>query len=164
MIRRLSRRSLVLGGTGLLAACSAQNCDPMAAGFFSGIGCEASGAYAARQRAQTDQLAQARTNLYAQQAAARSAEAERITAQENLADMQARLAAVERDTAALRRRLDAARRRQGADLAAIAHAQADLDALDRDRTRAQASPTPDPAAVETIERRRAALLDAVTGM
>ena len=141
----------------LFGACAAQNCDPATAGFFGGIGC--AGAFDQQEKVQQQQLNDARRNLAIQRAAADAAARDRAAAEANLASMQARLSDIQQQDVELRRRIDAARRRQGADTAAVQHAQAELDALEATRRRAAAAP--DPAAVQELERRQRAVLDAI---
>ena len=144
----------------LLGACAAQNCDPATAGFFGGIGCGVSGSYDQREQGQQRALEAARRDLAVQRDAAVAAARDREAAEANLAGMHAELRNMQQQDADLRRRIDAARQRQSADTVAIQRAQADLDALERARARAAAAPNQ--AAVEDLERRRHALLDAIT--
>jgi len=144
----------------LLGACAVQNCDPATAGFFGGIGCEVSGSYNQREGEQQRALEAARRDLGVQRAAADAAARDRAAAEANLAGMQAELRAMGQQDVALRRRIDAARQRQGADAAAIQRAQTQLDALEQQRARITAAPSS--AAVQDLDRRRRALLEAIT--
>jgi len=145
----------------LCGACTAQNCDPATAGFFNGIGCEVSGSYNQREQAQQAQLDAARRDLKAQRDAADTAARDRDAAEADLANMQAELRDIQQRNAALGRRIDAARQRQGADIAKIQRAQAELDELEHATARAAAAPNH--AAMEEVDRRRKALLNAITG-
>jgi hypothetical protein len=150
MLRRLALLPLLA-----LGACAAQNCNPSTADFFSGIGCEVSGANAQNEQALQRNLSNARLDLARQRADARAAAVQASSDQANLAALQARLRETARQEAQLRRQVDAARTRQGADAAAVQRATADLDALEAARRNAAAAPSP--AAVEDVERRRRAL-------
>ncbi len=167
MSRMLPRRSAVLlGAAGLLAACSAEQCDTsrMTPDLFTGLGCEVGGGFSAQERIRSDQLNSARANLSIQQNAAANAQADAANAVQAKAEAQARLETLESSNATLRRRLTAAQQRAGADRAAISRAQAELDALERDRARVQAAPQPNAADVQALQARHDALLKAVTGL
>lgn len=127
-------RALLAGGALLgLAACTPQQCDPSQAGFFSGIGCAASGSYATRSQYQQVELAQQRAAAaqnrdQAQEEGARASQA-LLTRDQT----RRRLAAVDGQNTQLRARLASARARGGADQARLDAAQAELDALGRQR-------------------------------
>ena len=127
-------RALLAGGALLgLAACTPQQCDPSQAGFFSGIGCAASGSYATRSQYQQVELAQQRAAAaqnrdQAQEEGARASQA-LLTRDQT----RQRLVAVDRQNAQLRTRLASARTRDGVDQARLDAAQAELDALGRQR-------------------------------
>ena len=127
-------RALLAGGALLgLAACTPQACDPSQAGFFSGIGCAASGSYATRSQAQQVELSQQRAAAsqnfgQAQEEGARAREA-LLTRDQT----RRRLAAVDGQNTQLRARLASARARGGADQARLDAAQSELDALQRQR-------------------------------
>ena len=156
-------RALLAGGALLgLAACTPQQCDPSQAGFFSGIGCAASGSYATRSQYQQVELAQQRA------AAAQSrdqAQYEGAQAREALLtrdQARRRLASVDQRTAQLRARLNAARARGGVDQSRLNDAQAELDALQRQRAALGRGATDeDMRALESRERR---LRDQVSGI
>ena len=107
-------RALLAGVTLLgLAACTPQQCDPSQAGFFSGIGCAASGSYATRNQYQQTELAQqrgaaAQSRDQAQDAGARASQAvlTRDQARQRLGDQhdaQTELDALQRQRAGLQR-------------------------------------------------------------
>ena len=127
-------RALLAGGALLgLAACTPQQCDPSQAGFFSGIGCAASGSYATRSQYQQVELAQQRAAAaqnrdQAQEEGARASQA-LLTRDQT----RRRLAAVDGQNTQLRARLASARARGGVDQARLDAAQAELDALGRQR-------------------------------
>ncbi len=127
-------RALLAGGALLgLAACTPQACDPSQAGFFSGIGCAASGSYATRSQYQQVELAQQRAAAaqnfgQAQEEGARAREA-LLTRDQT----RRRLAAVDGQNTQLRARLAATRAQGGVDQGRLDAAQAELDALGRQR-------------------------------
>lgn len=127
-------RALLAGGALLgLAACTPQQCDPSQAGFFSGIGCAASGSYATRNQYQQVELGQqraaaAQSRDQAQDAGARASQA-LLTRDQS----RQRLGALDQQTAQLRARLNAARARGGVDQVRLNDAQSELDALQRQR-------------------------------
>jgi hypothetical protein len=143
-----------------LGACAAQTCNPSTAGFFSGIGCEVSGANAQNEQALQRTLGNARQELARQRAAAQAADAQRSVDEATLAAMQARLRDTARQDAQLRRQVEAARARQGADAAAVQRAQTELGGLEA--ARRAAATAPNPAAMEDVDRRRRAVMDAIT--
>ena len=156
------RAVLAAGALLGLAACTPQQCDPSQAGFFSGIGCAASGSYATRSQYQQVELAQQRA------AAAQSrdqAQGEGARASEALVtrdQARRRLVAADQQTAQLRARLTAARARGGVDQARLNDAQAELDALQRQRAVLQRGATEeDLRALEDHQRR---LRDEVSGL
>lgn len=148
-------RGLLAGGALLgLAACTPQQCDPSQAGFFSGIGCAASGSYATRNQYQQVELAQqrgaaAQSRDQAQDAGARASQAVLTRDQSRR-----RLGALDQQTAQLRARLNAARARGGVDQVRLNDAQAELDALQRQRAALPRGATDeDVRALEDRERR-----------
>ena len=114
-------RALLAGGALLgLAACTPQQCDPSQAGFFSGIGCAASGSYATRSQYQQVELAQQRAAAaqnrdQAQEQGARASQA-LLTRDQT----RRRLAAVDGQNTQLRARLASARARGSVDQARLA--------------------------------------------
>jgi chromosome segregation ATPase len=156
------RRAAVLLPLLLAAGCATPNCDPRNAGFFDGLGNEASGCYARNQQRQEQELAAARADLARQRAATAAAQADAAAATRDLAAMQERLNAVAAESHTMRGRIAAARARQNADLAAVQRAQDQVDALARDVSRARAAPNP--AAVQELERRRQELLRTTQGL
>lgn len=156
-------RALLVGSALLgLAACSPQQCDPSQAGFFSGIGCAASGSYATRNQYQQSELAQ--QNMAASQGRAQAQNEGARASQALLTRDQARLrlGAVDRQTAQLRTRLNAAHARGDMSQIRLSDAQAELNALQRERARLQGGATDEQMrALEDHERR---LRDQVTGV
>jgi len=124
---------LVLGALLGLAACSPQQCDPLQAGFLSGIGCVASGSYAARNQSQQSELGQ--QSAVASQNRARAQDQGVRASQALVTRDQARrrLSAIDRQTAEYRARLNTARARGGVDQVRLSEAQDQLNALQRQR-------------------------------
>jgi len=124
-----------LAGSALLglAACSPQQCDPSQAGFLSGIGCAASGSYAARNQNQQSELAQQSTAASQSRDQAQGEGARASQALLTRDQARQRLGAVDRQTAQLRARLNSARVRGGVSQIQLSDAQAELDALQRER-------------------------------
>jgi chromosome segregation protein len=132
-----------------LSGCTAADCDPSRADLFSGIGCAASGSYAARESQLRSGVAAAQANELERQSEASRAAADAANAQQDLVHKRQQLAAVDRQLNTLRLRLDAARQRQGVDQEALRRAQAELDAL---RTqRAQVSPQSNDADLRALD-------------
>ena len=127
---RALRASVALLG---LAACTPQQCDPSQAGFFSGIGCAASGSYATRNQYQQVELAQQRTAALQGRAQAQDEGARASQAVLTRDQARRRLSTVDQQNAQLRTRLNAARARGGVDRVRLDDAQAELDALQRQR-------------------------------
>lgn len=92
-----------------LAACTPQQCDPSQAGFFSGIGCAASGSYATRSQYQQVELAQQRAAAAQSRDQAQYEGAQASQALLTRDQARRRLATVDQQTAQLRARLTAAR-------------------------------------------------------
>lgn len=157
-MRALLAGSALLG----LAACTPQQCDPSQAGFFSGIGCAASGSYAARNQNQQSELAQrsmaaSQSRTQAQDEGARAIQALLTRDQARL-----RLGAVDRQTAQLRTRLNAAYARGDISQIRLSDAQAELNALQRERARLQGGVTD--AQVRALEDHERRVRDQVTGV
>ncbi len=157
------RAALAVGALLGLAACTPQQCDPSQAGFFSGIGCAASGSYATRNQYQQVELSQQRA------AAAQSrdqAQGEGARASQALVmrdQARRRLATVDQQNTRLRATLAAARTRGGVDQARLDAAQAELDGLQRQRAGLQGrgATEEDLRALEDHQRR---LRDEVSGL
>lgn len=144
-----------LGGALLgLAACSPQACDPSQAGFFSGIGCEASGSYGVRNQYQRSTLAQ--QNAVALQSRADALNEGSRANQALLSRDQARqrLSASDRQTADLRARLAAARRNGTLDAARLNQAQAELASIQQQRNGLAGGATPDQIRAYEEQHRR----------
>lgn len=154
-------RALLAGGALLgLAACTPQQCDPSQAGFFSGIGCAASGSYATRNQYQQVELGQQRANAALSRDQAQDAGARASQAMLTRDQARRRLVAVDRQTAQLRAHLNAARARGDVDQARLGEAQAELDALQRQRAALPRGATEeDMRALEGRERRLRDQLD-----
>lgn len=154
-------RALLAGGALLgLAACTPQQCDPSQAGFFSGIGCAASGSYATRNQYQQTELAQQRNAAALNRDQAQDAGARASQAMLTRDQARRRLGALDQQTAQLRARLNAARARGGVDQVRLNDAQAELDALQRQRAGLQRGATDeDVRALEGRERRLRDQLD-----
>ncbi len=146
------RRIAALAAAAALAGCSAGACDPSQAGFLSGIGCEASGAYTQRNQAQQASLAQSRAAALQEQAGAAQAQDEATGAQMALDERRRRLGAIDAQNAALRRRLATLQGNNRVNQAQLASAQAQLSEINR--RRASLPATPDPAAVRDLERQQ----------
>lgn len=144
-----------------LAACSPQQCDPSQAGFLSGLGCAASGSYAARNQYQQSELAQqtmaaSRSRSQAQDEGARASQA-LVTRDQ----ARRRLGAVDRQTAQLRAHFNAAHARGDLSQIRLSDAQAELNALQRERAGLQGGATEEQLrALEDHERR---VMDQLTG-
>lgn len=148
-------RALLAAGALLgLAACTPQQCDPSQAGFFSGIGCAASGSYATRNQYQQVELGQQRAAAAQSRDQAQDAGARASQALLTRDQARRRLGALDQQTAQLRARLNAARARGGVDQVRLNDAQAELDALQRQRAALPRSATDeDMRALEDHERR-----------
>ncbi len=153
---------LPLGALLGLAACTPQQCDPSQAGFLSGIGCAASGSYAARNQSQQYDLAQqsavaAQNRDQAQYEGARASEA--LLSRDQA---RRRLGALDQQTAQLRTRLGVARARGGADQARLRAAQSELDDLQRQSARLQTGASEEQ--VRALEARRRRLNDQISAI
>lgn len=145
-----------------LAACSPQQCDPSQAGFFSGIGCAASGSYAARNQYQQSELAQQNTAASQNRAQAQDEGARASQALLTRDQARRRLGAVDQQTAQLRTRLNAARARGDISQIRLSDAQTELDALQRERAGLRGAATDEQVrALEDHERR---VRDQLTGV
>ena len=145
-----------------LAACTPQQCDPSQAGFFSGIGCAASGSYTTRNQYQQVELAQQRAAAMQSRDQAQGEGARASQALLTRDQARRRLVAADQQTAQLRARLTAARARGGVDQVRLNDAQAELDALQRQRAGLQRGATEeDLRALEDHQRR---LRDEVSGL
>ena len=156
------RAVLAAGALLGLAACTPQQCDPSQAGFFSGIGCAASGSYATRSQYQQVELAQqhaaaAQSRDQAQGEGARASQALLTRDQ-----ARQRLTAADRQTAQLRARLTAARARGSVDQARLNDTQAELDALQRQRAVLQRGATEED--LRALEDHQQRLRDEVSGL
>lgn len=153
---------LAMGALLGLAACAPQQCDPSQAGFFSGIGCAASGSYATRNQYQQVELAQQRAAAAQSRDQAQDAGARASQALLTRDQARRRLGAVDQQTAQLRSRLNAARMRGGVDQVRLNDAQAELDTLQRQRAGLRQGATDeDLRALENHQRR---LRDEVSGI
>ena len=135
----------------LATACSPAACDPSQAGFFSGIGCEASGSYRSRNESQQAQLATARTAALQNDAAAYNARNDAASAQLSLAERRRRLGALDSQVAAARRQLANLRQSQGVDQDRLARAQQAVDQAQS--TRAQLPAQANGAQIDATQRR-----------
>ncbi len=144
-----------------LAACSPQQCDPSQAGFLSGLGCAASGSYAARNQYQQSELAQQSTAASQSRDQAQGEGARASQALLTRDQTRRRLGAVDRQTAQLRTRLNAARVRGGVSQIRLSDAQAELDALQRERAGLHGAATDEQLRVLEDHQRR--LRDQITG-
>jgi len=145
-----------------LAACTPQQCDPSQAGFLSGIGCAASGSYAARNQYQQSKLAQQGASASQNRAQAQDEGVRASQALLTRHQARQRLGAVDQQTARLRARLIAARARGSLDQVRLSDAQAELNALQRERAGLQGIATDEQLrALEDHERR---VRDQLTGV
>ena len=156
-------KALALGAALLAcAACTPQACDPSQAGFFSGIGCEASGSYGVRHNYQESTLAQQNAAALQNRAAAIDEGQRANEALISRDDARRRLASSDRETSQLRARLAAARARGSVSQARLDQAQAELDALQRQRAGLQNGATPDQ--LRAYQERHRQLLEDVSGI
>ena len=156
-------KALALGAALLAcAACTPQACDPSQAGFFSGIGCEASGSYGVRHNYQESTLAQQNAAALQNRAAAIDEGQRANEALISRDDARRRLASSDRETNQLRARLAAARARGSVSQARLDQAQAELDALQRQRAGLQNGATPDQ--LRAYQERHRQLLEDVSGI
>lgn len=149
----------------VVSGCAATpgNCDPSQADFFSGIACESSGAYSARNAQLNSNLAAARTNLQVERSRAAAGSIDLGAAQSEQNRAATSLVSLQRQNASLRAQLDAAARRQGADQVAVARQRAELAQLERDRDAAQRNGAGQDE-VRELARRERAVADAVSGL
>ncbi len=151
-------------GAALLATagCSPQACDPSQAGFFSGIGCEASGSYGVRNQYQQSALAQQNAAALQSRAAAVDEGQRANEALISRDQARRRLATSDRETQQLRGRLAAARQRGSVDQARLDQAQAEVDTLQRQRAGLQNGATADQ--LRAYEERHRRMMDSLTGI
>jgi chromosome segregation ATPase len=137
MMRARSLLQWPIAGIGvvILAGCTPADCDPNRAELFAGIGCSASGSYAARETSLRNNLAASQANELQRQADASRAGAQAAAAQQDLNRRRAQLAMLDGRLAALQRQLDEARQRQGIDQAALHNAETRLATLQARRAR-----------------------------
>ena len=151
-------RHLLFGAAMIgLAGCSPQACDPSQAGFFSGIGCEASGSFSTRNQYQRSTLAQQNALALQNRADAIDEGSRANQALLNRDEARRRLSAADRQTAELRARLSAARGRGDVDGARLSQAQAELNALQRQRAGLAGGATAEQ--LRAYEERQRRLLD-----
>lgn len=150
-------RGLALAGLVALAGCASGNCDPSQAGFLSGIGCEASGGFKARNQAQQKQLSQDSANASAAQDSQLREQSRATNAILTRDDARQRLGALDRRTAQLRSRLAGLRRSGSQSQAQLNEAEAQLAALQRQRSGGATSDA-QMRALEERQRRAAELL------
>ena len=153
----------VLAGSALLAlaGCSSQQCDPSQAGFLSGIGCAASGSYAARNQYQQSVLAQQSTAASQNRVLAHDEGARASQALVTRDEARRRLGAVDRQIAQLRTRLSAARARGDVSQIRLSDEQAELNALQRQRAEVQGVATDEQ--LRALENQQRRLRDQLTG-
>ncbi len=145
-----------------LAACTPQACDPSQAGFFSGIGCEASGSYGTRNQYQRSALAQESALALQNRANAIDASQRANEALVSRDEAQRRLASADRRTIQLRASLAAARNRRDVDQVRLNDAQAELTRLQRDRASLQRGASAEQ--LRALEERQQRLNDSITGL
>ncbi len=150
-------RIVWLATVAALAGCAQGSCDPSQAGFFSGIGCEAGGGYAARNQAQQAQLSQDRANAMAAQDTQQREQSRATNAILTRDEARQRLTALDRRTAQLRSRLATLRRSGSQSQAQLNEAEAQLAALQRQRS-GGASSDAQMRALEDRQRRAAELM------
>lgn len=143
---------LVLAGSALLAGCAAQECNPNAAGFLSGIGCAASGAYGQRTAYQQQALGSASSQALEARAAAVEQGDRAANSQAAAAAAARRLRQMDGPIADLRARLAAAQRRDGVDRARLEQARAGLAGLEQERAAAGRAPSEE--RVQELQRRQ----------
>ena len=143
------------------AACTPQACDPSQAGFFSGIGCEASGSYATRNQYQQTALAQQSSALLQNRAAAINEGDRANRALIGRDEARRRLAVSDRETQRLRARLASARARGGDDVR-LHQAQAEVDALQSQRAGLQNGASPEQ--LRAYEDRHRRMMDSLQGI
>ena len=136
-------------GLALLAACTPADCDPTRADLFAGVGCTASGSYAARVTGLQNNLAAAQANELQQRADASRVAGEAVAAQQDLNRRRSQLAVLDGRWRGLQRQLDEASRRQNVDQAAVRDAEAKLAALRAKR--GQATPQTGDADLRALE-------------
>jgi chromosome segregation ATPase len=157
------RAVLAAGALLGLAACTPQQCDPSQAGFFSGIGCAASGSYATRNQYQQVELSQQRAAAAQSRDQAQGEGARASQALVTRDQARRRLATVDQQNTRLRARLAAARTRGDVDRTRLDAAQAELDGLQSQRAALQGRGATDEdlRALEDHQRR---LRDEVSGL
>ena len=156
------RFAVPLTALALLAGCAPGSCDPSQAGFLSGIGCEASGAYTTRHNAQVASLAESRAAALQGQADAGQAQDQATSAQMALGERQRRLRQINSQNAVLSRRLSALRATNGADQGQLGRAQAQLAELNR---RSAVTPaTASAADLRDVEQKQRELADILAKM
>jgi chromosome segregation ATPase len=162
-MRALAGLTLALALT--LSGCATADCDPATAGFFGGIGCEASGGFDARQAAKDQELAAARAQALAAKQDADQAATDQAAETRALADRRARLADLDASNARLRREVNAARARTDAQRRALDAARAQLAELEAHR---RALPPGDDAALRALEdeerKKRQGIADILNAM
>ena len=137
-----------------LAGCAPGQCDPSQAGLLSGIGCETSGGYAARNQYQQSALAQQNAGMLQMRAAASDENARASQAVLSRDQARNRLNVVDRQTSQLRARLNAARARGSADRGRLDAAQSELNALERQRSQLPQAATEEQMRALEAQRRR----------
>lgn len=155
-------RLLTLACSALVAGCTASSCDPSQAGFFSGIGCEGSGAYTQRNQAQQTQLAASRSATLSERANAAQAEDAAYSSQFALNAKRQRLQVLDQQNSALQRRLAAAQANNRVDQAQLASAQAQLADLQYQRASLSVSSTD--TSVRDYEQKQQKMLSIITDM
>jgi chromosome segregation ATPase len=156
----IKRGFLLLGLA--LGGCTAAQCDPSRADFFTGVGCAAGPGYADRRTALQNTLAGEQYQAYA--ARQEAVEQHRRAAQyeATAAALQQQLVQIRRDQAALRQRLAAAARRRGAGDTRVRQASAQLDQLERRTQTQQTSASPDAGQVRELQQQVQQLVTAAS--
>jgi chromosome segregation ATPase len=145
-----------------LGGCTAAQCDPSRADFFSGVGCSVGGGYSQRTGALQNTLtAEQSRDIAARQEAARQ---QRIAAasEADLAALQRRVNEMQRNQARLRQQVAQAQQRRGAQDATLQQARRDLDQLDRRIREQQTSRTPDAATVRQLQDAQNKLVEEIS--
>jgi predicted RNase H-like nuclease (RuvC/YqgF family) len=145
-----------------LGGCSAAQCDPSRADFFSGVGCSVGGGYGQRTGALQNTLSTEQSRDIAAREEAGQQEHIAAASEAEAQSLQRRVDEMQRSQAKLRQQLAAAQQRRGAQDSTLQKARRDVDQLDRKIREQQVSPSPDAAAVRQLERDQNQLLQVIS--
>jgi chromosome segregation ATPase len=155
-------RAMILVLMLALGGCTAAQCDPSRADFFSGVGCSVGGGYNQR----TGTLQNTLSTEQGRDVAARqeAVQQQRIaaTSEADLAALQRRVNEMQRNQARLHQQLAQVQQRRGAQDATLQQTRRELDQLDRKIKEQQTSRAPDATTVQQLQDAQSKLVEEIS--